>query len=364
MLGTLQFFVYSNLQLEDLKSLKHKQIESIITLTSSRGVAKTGLSLKSTSVGIDRFDDLLPVQSRYSTINKYVEYWRQPFKSDFTQLAGRIACLGSDPSENNKRCVILARASKITDGPEQIDWLQCLNIFESIPSINISNVYFTSYNAKTSIKHDPVYENSGSFKDKIIELTKNEFIQNMLEHLNIMKVNDNVKEINDNGKVKNTHIADSPIVTANDEDLFFHFENKIRTETENLVNKVKQNGLKNIKIIWSTNSSHLFGCSNDKTIIKFLETQTENYNAENENFDAAAFEEDLLKKWVEGRIDLSIPKECHKAKSGAKRKRTPRISISVERAIYNSFKEELDGSFTAIKLLEFKKHLKSKIKDW
>lgn len=88
------------------------------------------------------------------------------FKSDFTQLAGRIACLGSDPKENNKRCVILARASKITDGPEKIDWLQCLNIFESIPSIEISNIYFTSYNAKSSIKHDPVYEIQVTLKMK------------------------------------------------------------------------------------------------------------------------------------------------------------------------------------------------------
>lgn len=131
----------------------------------------------------------------------------------------------------------------------------------------------------------------------------------MLEHINIMK-----------GAKLETDIAEfSPILTTNDdENLFFQFEDRIRTKTKNLVNKVKQNGLKNVKIIWSTNSSHLFGCCNDKTIIKFLETEIANYNEKNENFDAPAFEEYLLEKWVEGHIDLSISKEGDKPKNNLK----------------------------------------------
>jgi hypothetical protein len=126
-----EFIKLNNIEISDIEKLKHKEIESIITMTSGRGVARTGVSLNSKSVGIYRFDDLLPVQERYSPVNRSVEDWIEPFKSDFTQLAGRIACLGNDPTFNKNRCVILARGSKISEGTEQVDWLRCLSFLRA-----------------------------------------------------------------------------------------------------------------------------------------------------------------------------------------------------------------------------------------
>ena len=57
-----EFIKLNNIEISDIEKLKHKEIESIITMTSGRGVARTGVSLNSKSVGIYRFDDLLPVQ--------------------------------------------------------------------------------------------------------------------------------------------------------------------------------------------------------------------------------------------------------------------------------------------------------------
>ena len=371
-----------NLELEDLKSLKHKEIEEIITLTSSRGIAKTGLSLKSTSVGIYRFDDLLPVQSRYSTITKTPENWECIFDSDFTQLAGRIACLGSDPLENNKRCVILARANRISDSPDQIDWLRCLKLFKNIPSINIANVYFTSFNAENSIKDDPVYENSGEFKDMITELTKNEFIENMLEHLDIINdknIRDDKNDKNDKNKNKNKNKNNenkndkSNDVNVTLKKKFAYYENKIKIETKSFIKKLKERKLKNVKIIWSTNNSHLFGCSNDDAIIDFLDAEIEkqkitksnkNLKELNKVSDEAAFEKDLLERWTKNEISLDSKHPKLVEKKVALRKKTSRISISVERTVYNKLKDEIRGSFTALQLLDFKKHMQSEVKNW
>ena len=41
-----EFLLENNLVIEDLFSVQHKEIESLLTITSSRGVAKTGISLK------------------------------------------------------------------------------------------------------------------------------------------------------------------------------------------------------------------------------------------------------------------------------------------------------------------------------
>ena len=135
-----------------------------------------------------------------------------------------------------------------------------------------------------------MYENSGDFRDKIIELTKNEFIQSMLEHLSIVKKSNKKKNTRATNIVDDSIIVDNSILTNSEEDRFFYFENRIKTETKNLTSKIK------ISI-------------------------------------EVAFEKDLLKKWVEGKIDLSVPKTKIKGskpkKVAVKRKRMPRVSISV-----------------------------------
>jgi hypothetical protein len=79
----------------------------------------------------------------------------------------------------------LARVTKVDDSADQIDWLQCLGLFQEIPSIELKNLYFCSYNSKSSIENDPIYQKSKKYKDRIIELNKNGLIKNMLTYLGI-----------------------------------------------------------------------------------------------------------------------------------------------------------------------------------
>jgi|TARA_B110000459_G_C16577129_1_gene479360 hypothetical protein len=109
-----------------------------------------------------------------------------------------------------------------------------------------------------------------------------------------------------------------------------------------------------------------FLLENEKNIITFLEKEIESYSRKNEDLDKEAFARNLLERWVKGKIDFSILKSrgIKKRDTKTQRKRTPRVSISVERAVYSNLRKELSGSFTAARLLEFRKHIKSEIKNW
>lgn len=64
--------------------LKQVDVETLITFTSSRGVSKTGVSLKEKELAMWRFDDFSVVEARYNPIENTVEPWRTQLKSDFT----------------------------------------------------------------------------------------------------------------------------------------------------------------------------------------------------------------------------------------------------------------------------------------
>lgn len=59
-----------------------------------------------------RFDELTSVEGRFDPCNQLMEPWRTRIRSDFTQLAGRIACVGKANGKAQKRIAIISRASK------------------------------------------------------------------------------------------------------------------------------------------------------------------------------------------------------------------------------------------------------------
>ena len=189
------FLKEKNVGLEGMFCLKKSDVEDLITLTSSRGVARTGVSLKEKNVALYRFDDLKPVSVRFNPFssNSRVEPWRKRFDSDFQQLAGRIGCLGESPPDIiTTRCAILARASRCNESNSKTDdgivtWLDCIKLFEKIPSIKISkNIVFCSYNSKISIKDDVVYKENELYRDRFIEINKDELVIEMLKHVNLI----------------------------------------------------------------------------------------------------------------------------------------------------------------------------------
>ena len=95
--------------------MQQVEIESLITFTSSRGVGKTGVSLKGKELAMWRFDDFNVVEGCFNPINNTIEPWLTRLQSDFTKLSGRIACTG-DSIKNNlkspKRVAIIGRASQ------------------------------------------------------------------------------------------------------------------------------------------------------------------------------------------------------------------------------------------------------------
>jgi hypothetical protein len=204
----------------------------------------------------------------------------------------------------------------------------------------------------------------------ITELTKNEFIENMLEHLDIIKDENNKDDENNDDENNDVN------VTLALKKTFAYFENKIEIETKSFIKRLRERGLQNVKIIWSTNNSHLFGCSTDDVIIDFLDVEIEKHNKQkvtksnknlkelNKVFDEIAFEKDLLERWTKNEISLDSKRPKLVEKKVTLRKKTARISISVERTIYNKLKDEVRGSFTALQLSDFKKHMQLEVKNW
>lgn len=135
-----------------------------------------------------------------------VEPWRKRFDSDSVQLSGRIACLGRNIDHTNlRRCAILARASKQSEQKTELDngivtWLDCLNLFLKIPSIQVSQqIVFCSYNSQNSIKDDLTFQKNPAYHSRIKQVNKDLLLNEILSHLNLssseMKEDENAEEI-------------------------------------------------------------------------------------------------------------------------------------------------------------------------
>ena len=170
--------------------MKQNDIENLVTLTSFRGVAKTGISLSDKDIGMRRFVEFNSGEGRFESLSKDVEPGRTLRKRDFTQLAERIA----NPGENGdvpKRVAVIVRASKRKQQTEKdqgiFTWLDCLTLLEDIPSIEINEkIIFCSYNSKTSMKkEDPtlaIPEIKKLYNDRIVEVNYDQLIHAICDH--------------------------------------------------------------------------------------------------------------------------------------------------------------------------------------
>lgn len=331
------FLVSKNIRLEELYGLSKSDIEDLVTLTSSRGIARTGISLKEKNLGLYRFDDLKPVTVRYDP-NYRVEPWRKRFDSDFVQLSGRIACLGRDiDSKNLRRCAILARASKQSEQKPGVDdgiitWLDCLNLFIKIPSIEVSEqIIFCSYDDKNSIEDDPTFQKNPAYQSRIKQVNKDSLLDEILFHLNLSSPE--IKE-DENSEV---------LIQKGVDTISLYLCNFLKQiEKEYNIGKDEFN----ISIIWSTNFCHFLSGLTCSSILKNLENISTSFKEKSlprERYSDYVFEE-----WL-------------KLGNGSKKQKI--VGISVERSCFEPNKKHLKSFLTGKQIEKVKEKVKEKIKN-
>ena len=330
----------NKIKLADVSKVKQSDIENLVTLTSSRGVGKTGISLRDKSIGMWRFDELTSVEGRFNPCNQIIEPWRGRIKSDFTQLGGRIACIGDGSKKDKRRIAIIARASRKKQNLEEdggiFTWLDCLELFEAIPSIKINkNILFCSYNSKTSMKtEDPtllIPKNRELYYNRIEEVNPDQLLHKIFDHLlgekSIMPKGMKQKE----KKLKISNPMPKPVEISSI--LSGSVKNCVRYSiglTEQFLDELcLEYGLnkKYISVRFKDNASHLFSTLRFESIKNKLKILDEEYQLKlsNKKIDEKmSFEDYLLGTWVND----------EKYKSARKRQRI--IGMSVERCVYNS----------------------------
>lgn len=329
------FLKKKNIDMSELYSLSKSDIEDLVTLTSSCGIARTGISLREKNVGLYRFDDLKPVTVRYDPTNG-VEPWRKRFNSDFVQLSGRIACLGQNVDKDNlKRCAILARAtrqaSQTTEDSGIVTWLDCLLLFLKIPSIEVSEqIVFCSYNKENFIKDDLTFQKNPAYHSRIKQVNKDSLLDEILFHLNLSSF-----EMRENEEVTNDIAVQKGV-----EIISLHLRNfleKIEREYGIDTNKF------NISVIWSTNSSHLFSGLTISSILKNLEDISVSFKQK--GLPREKFSDYLFEKWL-------------KIYNGSKKQKI--IGISVERSCFEPNKKNLKSFLTDKQLKKVQEKIKNK----
>ena len=344
-----KFLAENNITLENLYSLKQKEIESLITITSSRGVAKVGISLKSKNLAIYRFDDFLSTDDlNFNPLlesGQELEEWKSKFESQFGQLAGRVACLGKDPqNSSNKRCAILARLNNqknIVEDPEldTLTWVDCIQIFEQIPSVVINDeVIFCSHKGDTSIRHDLSFKRNAKYNNRTRDVNKNTVIELILQHVGIL---------DSDSKQNKSNLS----LDINSDQTFDMAKKKIKEQARELHHFFEKNNIEteNVNVIWSTNVSHLFANISRQSIEKTIVEKRNKYDSLSST--TFTFHDFLLEDWI----------ITNKNKNA--RRRTKRMSISLNRAFYRSMAKEFAGNFTSDQLVELVQILRADIKN-
>ncbi len=345
------FLTVKKIKLMDLYGLKKSLIEDLITLTSSRGVAKTGVSLKEKNVALYRFDDLRPVTVRYNPVEGSVEPWRSRFNSDFLQLAGRVACLGeSSPTQGDlslRRCAILARASKYAESSSGEDdglvtWKDCIELFEKIPSIKTAqDIVFFSYDPKTSIKDDPTYKKNPSYHSRFKEISKDQLITEILCHVGLMDSQSSVAN-----------------ASESEEDLINSGVDLVLSKVVILLKRLKieygisdSGSLVTISVIWSTNANHFLSGLSTESLFKKLEVKEREYKAGGKQMSLKypLYEDFLFSDWLNNDTRAIRHRKV--------------IGISVERSCYEEVKQELKSRLTEDQLKSVKGKIKERIRN-
>ena len=306
--------------------LKQVDVETLITFTSSRGVSKTGVSLKEKELAMWRFDDFSVVESRYNPIENTVEPWRTQLNSDFTQLSGRIACTGNttkDNLKNPKRVAILARATKKKQETENdsgtLTWLDGVQIFYKIPSIKMNEkIIFCSFNSNVSIKKDDSVlnqpKNKEKYYDRIKEVASDNLLDEIFKHLQPSVENSITNDIPSSSIRKSIKLTFKSL--------------------EKLLNEITSDyklSRKDFSITWKDNASYALSSSSQTGLLKKLSALKKKYEKSNETDSQLTFKDFILKEWLSKNKN-----ESSLFGAGGKRPRKPRLGISVERTVYNN----------------------------
>lgn len=330
--------------------LKQVDVETLITFTSSRGVSKTGVSLKEKELAMWRFDDFSVVEARYNPIENTIEPWRTQLNSDFTQLSGRIACTGNttkDNFKNPKRVAILARATKKKQETENdsgtLTWLDGVQIFYKIPSIKVNEkIIFCSFNSKVSIKEDDSVlnqpENREKYYDRIKEVASDDLLDEIFKHLQHVQpsVTNDIPSSNIRKCIKLTFKS-----------------------LEKLLNEIISDyklSRKDFSITWKDNASYALSTSSQTGLLEKLSALKKKYEKISETDSQLTFKDFILKEWLS-------KNESSLFGAGGKRSRKPGLGISVERTVYinktiNKFKSTLTSSEQKIYKKRMQKILK------
>jgi len=342
------FLKTKNIKIEKLYSMEKSQIENLIMLTSSRGVAKSGISMGNKNVGLYRFDNLQPVTIRYDPVCGTVEPWRSRFNSDFLQLSGRIACLrNAEKPSGLQRCAILARAAKQSEATNEDDgvvsWSDCMNLFAQIPSIEISReIIYCSYKSESSIKADSTYKKNSLYHSRFKEVNKDSVINEILSHIQILSLE------TQEDRIQNEN--DSQLIEKGVNIILSCLNNLLRTIKEEYAIDEKQF---KINIIWSTNFTHfLSGLSKDSIIKSF---QNLNKSFKEKNLPTNKYVDHIFEKWMNDNFSNSVKKK--------KLNKQKIIGISVERSCYEPNKKKLQSFLKADQLEKVKEKIKEKIKE-
>ena len=306
--------------------LKQVDVETLITFTSSRGVSKTGVSLKEKELAMWRFDDFSVVESRYNPIENTVEPWRTQLNSDFTQLSGRIACTGNttkDNLKNPKRVAILARATKKKQETENdsgtLTWLDGVQIFYKIPSIKMNEkIIFCSFNSNVSIKKDDSVlnqpKNKEKYYDRIKEVASDNLLDEIFKHLQPSVENSITNDIPSSSIRKSIKLTLKSL--------------------EKLLNEITSDyklSRKDFSITWKDNASYALSSSSQTGLLKKLSALKKKYEKSNETDSQLTFKDFILKECLSKNKN-----ESSLFGAGGKRPRKPRLGISVERTVYNN----------------------------
>lgn len=200
-----------------------------------------------------------------------------------------------------KRCTILARASKrqnlVKSNDEILNWVNCLELFENIPSVQINpDIVFCSHKSSISIKDDPTYRQHPKYHGKVRDVNKNAVVRDILLHVGI------IDEVGDNNNSPSINTLQQAETTKTKllKEKFVLAEEEIIEEMRGLAVFFEKHGILShqINVIWSTNPSCLFSGITKNSIIKHMEKASNSYAKVNP-LQKTNFYDYLLHDWVD-----------------------------------------------------------------
>jgi hypothetical protein len=291
------FYELFGVEKKDLESIDVTWVRHMLMLSSSRGIMQTGLSIPAKNLACWRVDDLSVVTSDYNPRTNKVESFLTALKRVMIQLFGRMAKANKEGNEiiskNAKnyvegqvetrekvtanRVLLLFRATQSKHG-ERIDFFQCIELIESIPSIKVDKeILYCSFKPskqKTPLEIDPSYnlQQNEKYTERLKTIGKREIIYEICRHLEII----NEKElISPSQKILKSLTTFSTTDEDSEERKIEKYSNiiydkEIKGEIEELIEKITSNNIprKSVTVNWANTRAVInIGSDVDKSIM-------------------------------------------------------------------------------------------------